>query len=333
MSNPKRREFLKTSIATLATAAVGPSVLAQQQDSPEGIPTRPLGRSGERVSIIGVGGWHIGVPEEKDAIAMIHEAIDSGVRFFDNSWDYHDGGSEKVVGKALSTGGRRDKVFVMTKNCARDYEGSKKHLEDSLRRLKTDRIDLWQFHECDWHVDPEWIFDRGGLKYAIEARKAGKVRYIGFTGHRNVANQLKMIAKPFEWDTVQMPINIIDAHFNSFQTTVLPECVKKKISVVGMKGLGGGGGIPKGVGLPAETCRRYSLSMPISTLVCGMTSLRDLRQDVAIARGFKPFTEEEMRDLREKTKEIGATGKLEGYKRKEFGTRYHFEQHKEAPGR
>jgi len=333
MNSSKRRDFLKASLASLATAAVGPSVLAEQRESPAGIPTRPLGRAGERVSIIGLGGYDIGVPEEKLAIDIVHEAIDEGITFFDNAWDYHDGGSEEVVGKALSTGGRRDKVFLMTKDCARDYKGSRQHLEDSLRRLKTDRVDLWQFHEIDWDVDPDWIFDRGALKYAIEARKAGKVRYIGFTGHRSIANQLKMISKPFKWDTAQMPINIPDAHYRSFQKNVLPECCRHKISVIGMKGLGGGGGIPRGLRMPAEVCRRYSLSLPISTLVCGIRSRKDLLQDVAMARSFKPISEEELQALRAKTKVIGSDGRLEGYKRKEFGTPFHFRQHKDCPGR
>lgn len=333
MNDPERRDFLKASLASLATAAVGPSVLAEERQNAAGIPTRPLGRTGERVSIIGLGGYDIGVPEEKLATAIVHEAIDEGITFFDNAWDYHKGGSEEVLGKALATGGRRDKVFLMTKNCARDYKGSRQHLEDSLRRLKTDRVDLWQFHEIDWHVDPDWIFDRGALKYAVEARKAGKVRYIGFTGHRSIANQLKMISKPFAWDTAQMPINIPDANYHSFQKTVLPECLRRKISVIGMKALGGGGGIPRGLGIPAEVCRRYSLSLPIRALVCGIRSRKDLLQDVAMARSFKPMSEEELQTLRTKTKAACSDGKLEGYKRKEFGSAFHFRQHEESPGR
>ncbi len=332
MDHPRRRDFLR---ASLATVAAGPSVLANQQKSPAGIPTRPLGRHGERVSIVGLGGYDIGVPDEKTAIEIVHEAIDLGVTFLDNAWDYHAGGSEKVIGKALATGGRRDKVFLMTKNCARDYKRSRDHLEESLRRLKTDRIDLWQFHEIDWDVDPDWIFERGALKYAVEARKAGKVRHIGFTGHRNLANHLKMIEKPFEWDTAQMPINIPDAHHpeRSFQRQVLPECVRRKISVIGMKGLGGGGGIPRGLKLPAEVCRRYSLSLPITTLVCGIRSRENLLQDVAMARNFKPMSPEELDTLRAETKAACSDGKLEGYKRIQFGSRFHFKQHEESPER
>ena len=236
----QRREFLKAATATLAWGGFGAQALAMQDDGDGGIATRPLGRTGERVPIVGLGGYHIGVPEEKEAISIMHEAIDQGMTFFDNAWDYHDGGSEEVMGKALSTGGRRDKVFLMTKVCDRDYQGAKRHLEDSLRRLKTDRIDLWQFHEINWDVDPEWVFEKGGIKAAIEARQQGKVRYIGFTGHRDPSHHLKMLARTFDWDTVQMPINLLDAHYRSFQNDVVPACREKNISVIGMKALGGG---------------------------------------------------------------------------------------------
>src|SRR5207248_2778565 len=142
--------------------------------SPDGLPKRPLGKTGEKVSIICLGGWHIGAIEEKLAIGLMHEAIDNGLTFFDNAWDYHDGGSEQVMGKALANEGRRKKVFLMTKNCDRDYKGSLKHLDDSLRRLKTDYLDLWQFHEINYDNDPDWVFEQGGLKAALEAKKAGK---------------------------------------------------------------------------------------------------------------------------------------------------------------
>ena len=178
MSETNRRRFLQAAVASLAAAGLDSRVLAEQKDSPVGIPTRPLGKTGQRVSIVGLGGYHIGTAEEKEAIAIMHEAIDEGMTFFDNAWDYHDGGSEEVMGKALFTGGRRRRVFLMTKVCARDYNGARRHLEDSLRRLKTDTIDLWQFHEINWDVDPDWVFERGALKYALEAKKAGKVRML-----------------------------------------------------------------------------------------------------------------------------------------------------------
>jgi len=266
MTDLKRRDFLKTSALTMATAGIGARAFADQQDSPAGIPTRPLGRSGERVSIVGMGGYHIGTVEEREAIRIMHEAIDKGMTFFDNAWDYHKGGSEEVMGKALATGGRRQKVFLMTKNCARDYKGSLSHLEDSLRRLKTDRIDLWQFHEVNYDVDPDWIFSRGALKAAIEAKKAGKVRYIGFTGHKDIKHHLAMLGREFDWDACQMPISVLDAHYRSFQKEVLPECTKRKISPIAMKGLASQNGrLVRELGLTAEVCRRYTLSLPVTT--------------------------------------------------------------------
>jgi predicted aldo/keto reductase-like oxidoreductase len=332
MHDLKRREFLKTSALSLAAAGVAGRGLADQEDSSTGIPTRPLGRTGRRVSIVGLGGYHIGTVEEREAISIMHEAIDEGMTFFDNAWDYHQGGSEEVMGKALA-GGWREKVFLMTKNCARDYKGSREHLEDSLRRLQTDCIDLWQFHEINWPVDADWIFERGAVKYALEARQAGKVRYIGFTGHKDVDNHLKMLAKPvgtdFEWDTVQMPINILDAHYRSFQQQVVPECTRRRIGVIGMKALAAGD-LPKELDVPAAVCRRYALSQPISTLVCGIRSREDLRQDLAVARNFVPMSAEEQDDLRAKTRELGQDGRHERFKTTtQFNGAYHRRQHGE----
>lgn len=325
----RRREFLKAATATLAWGGFGAEALAMQDDGDDGIATRPLGRTGERVPIIGLGGYHIGVPEEKEAIRIMHEAIDQGMTFFDNAWDYHNGGSEEVMGKALATGGRRDKVFLMTKVCDRDYQGAKRHLEDSMRRLKTDRIDLWQFHEINWDVDPEWVFEKGGIRAAVEARQQGKVRYIGFTGHRDPSHHLKMIARAFDWDTVQMPINLLDAHYRSFQNEVVPACRDKNISVIGMKALGGGR-IPKDLRIPASTCRRFALSLPIATLVCGVKSQADLRQDLEMARAFKPISQREMKRLLAETEIPGSDGKLEPWKTTDYGSRHHREQHADA---
>lgn len=323
----KRREFLKSALAALAGAGFGGQALALQQDSTTGIPTRPLGRSGERIPIVGLGGYHIGVPEESEAIRIMHEAIDQGMTFFDNSWDYHDGGSEQVMGKALTTDGRRDKVFLMTKVCDRDYAGAMRHLEDSLRRLQTDRLDLWQFHEINWDIDSEWLFEKGGIKAAIEARQQGKVRYIGFTGHRDPAHHLKMIAQPFEWDTVQMPINLLDAHYRSFQTSVVPACRERNISVIGMKALAGGI-IPTQLGIDASVCRRFALSLPITTLVCGIQSRENLLQDLKLARGFTPISESEIKQLLAQTEKPGSDGKLEPWKTTDYGSGHHRDQHK-----
>lgn len=327
MTEANRRDFLRATGAGLALAGFGSSAIAAQEASPAGIPTRPLGKTGERVSIVGMGGWHIRTLPDDQAIAIMHEAIDEGMTFFDNAWDYHEGGSEEIMGKALSTGGRRDKVFLMTKNCARDYKGSKKHLEDSLRRLKTDRIDLWQFHEINYPEDVGWIFDQGALRAAVEAKKEGKIRYIGFTGHKDIKYLLEMLSRSFDWDTIQMPINILDAHYRSFQKKVVPDCNQRKIGVIGMKALACGV-IPNKVGISAEVCRRYALSLPISTLVCGIQSRENLKQDLAIARSFKPMSDSEVTDLLAKTEKAGSEGRYEGFKTtKGYDGLYHRRQH------
>lgn len=328
MNETNRRRFLQAAIASVTAAGVGSRVLGEQRDDPAGIATRPLGKTGERVSIVGIGGYHIGTADEKDAIAIMHAAIDEGMTFFDNSWDYNGGRSEAYMGKALATGGRRDKVFLMTKVCARDYDGVKEQLETSLRRLQTDVIDLWQFHEINWDVDPNWIYEKGGLKAALEAQKAGKVRYIGFTGHKDIAHHLKMLGKPYEWATVQMPINVLDAHYRSFQKKVLPECTDRNIGAIGMKALSGGI-IPNRLRLSAALCRRFSLTLPISTLVCGIRSRKDLEQDLAMARDFQPVTREEIDELLAETAEPGREGELEKYKTTRYGNAYHFRQHGE----
>ncbi len=325
----ERRSFLKTAMAALAGTGYGRQALGLQEESATGIPTRPLGRSGERIPIVGLGGYHIGAPDEAEAIRIMHEAIDEGMTFFDNAWDYRSGRSEEVMGKALATGGRRNRVFLMTKVCDRDYRGAKKHLEDSLRRLKTDRLDLWQFHEINWAIDAEWLFDKGGLRAAIEAREAGKVRYIGFTGHRATAHHLKMIGQPFAWDTVQMPINLLDAHYDSFQDKVVPVCNAKQISVIGMKALAGGK-LPDAMGISAEVCRRFALSLPITSLVCGIQSRENLRQDLDMARQFKPISEREMKDVIAKAETLGSDGKLEPWKTTDYGGKHHREQHKDV---
>jgi aryl-alcohol dehydrogenase-like predicted oxidoreductase len=322
-----RREFLQAAAAGLAMAALDSNVLAAQEDDPSGLPTRPLGKTGEKVSIVGLGGWHIGSIAEPTAIAIMHEAIDNGMRFFDNSWDYHNGGAETVMGKALATGGRRDKVFLMTKNCARDYRGSKQHLEDSLRRLKTDHLDLWQFHEINYADDPEWIVERGALKAAIEAKEEGKVRHIGFTGHKEIDYLTKMLAVDFAWDTAQMPINVLDPHYRSFQKHVVPACNRRQIGVIGMKSLACGI-IPDEIGLGADVCRRYALSLPISTLVCGITSRENLKQDLAVARHFKPMTAAELKQQVAESEEAGKDGRYERFKTTtQFDGGYHKAQH------
>jgi len=328
MKSTNRREFLKAAAAGLAVTGAGATVLAAQQDGPAGLPTRPLGKTGEKVSIVGLGGWHIGnADSRREAVSIMHQAIDNGMTFFDNAWEYHQGKSEEWVGKALDNSRRRDKVFLMTKVCARDYEGAKQQLEESLGRLNTDRIDLWQFHEITYMAAPAFVFEQGAIRAAIEARKAGKIRYIGFTGHKDIDVHLKMLAKPFDWDAVQMPINILDAHYRSFQKKVVPECNRRQIGVIGMKSLGAGQ-IPKELGLDAKLCRRYALSLPISSLMCGIETRKDLEQDLSVARDFKPMTPAEIEGFLAETKAAGSDGSHEGFKTStRFDSGYHRAQH------
>ena len=319
----------KTTIGASAMT-IGSNLIASTTGWEEtGLPTRPLGKTGENVSIICLGGWHIGtIKDHNESIKIMHKAIDEGLTFFDNAWDYHDGGSEELMGKALQNG-MREKVFLMTKNCERDYEGSMSNLDDSLRRMKTDYIDLWQFHEIVYDNDPDWVFEKGGLKAALEAQKAGKVRYIGFTGHKDPRIHLKMIGKPYDWATAQMPINIMDAHFRSFQKEVVPVCLQKGIGVLGMKSLGGGtGAIPAGTRIPAEDCIRYALSQSVSSLVCGMRSMADLDQNINIARNFVPMSEEKKNSILSQIKEVAGDGRFERFKStRDYDGPLHRKQH------
>lgn len=324
-----RRHFVTRA---LSAAALAEQVIAQTSTaSATGVPTRVLGRTGVRVSMIGIGGWHIGaVPDKKEAVRIMHAAIDEGINFFDNAWDYQDGGAETVMGEALS-GGKRNKVFLMTKNCERDYKGSLKNLDDSLRRLKTDRLDLWQFHELVYDNDPDWIFEKGGLKAALEAQKAGKVRFIGFTGHKDPRIHLKMLSKPHNWDTAQMPINVLDYSYRSFQNEVVPVCLKKNVGVIGMKGLAGGypqGRLLSHVKMTAEECYRYCLSLPITVQVVGINSMEHLKADISLARNFQPMTSQAKQQLLAKVKDVAGDGRHELFKStKNFDGPHHRRQH------
>lgn len=243
----------------------------------------------------------------------MHRAIDEGITFFDNAWEYHDGKAESLMGNALS--GKRDKVFLMTKVCARDKRGAESNLNDSLRRLRTDHIDLWQFHEVNYGNDAEWIFAPGGAAEAAEAAlKAGKVRYVGFTGHKDPEFLLKMLEYDFPWTAAQFPVNVVDVHFKSFIKRFIPELKKRQISAIGMKSLGGSSQLVLKAGVPAEVCRRYAISQDISTLVCGIDSMEVLEQDVNVARNFKPMSREEQDALTAQTKNVGGDGRYEVFK-------------------
>lgn len=327
-----RREFLQATLAGVTMAGMASTAGAGDDASASGVPARPLGKTGVRVPMICLGGWHIGaVKDQNEAVKIMHAAIDEGLTFFDNAWDYHDGGSEEVMGKALAAEGKRNKVFLMTKNCARDAAGTRHHLEDSLRRLQTDRIDLLQFHEINYDNDPDWIVEKGALAEALKAQKEGKVRFIGFTGHKDPRIHLKMLDK-HKWDTVQMPINVCDYHYRSFARQVVPEANQRGIGPIGMKSLGGGAD-HKGRLVVAGVCTveeaiRYSLSQPIASLVVGIDSMQVLQQDLAIARNFKPLGAAELQQLLKKVEPYAGDGRHERFKSTQFfDGPYHQKQH------
>jgi predicted aldo/keto reductase-like oxidoreductase len=280
------------------------------------VPRRRFGRHAEEVSALALGGYHIGsVSTEREATRLVHEAIDAGVTFMDNAWDYHEGGSETRMGKALK--GRRDRVFLMTKVCThgRDARVALRQLEQSLRRLQTDHLDLWQIHECVYENEPERHFAKGGVVEALEqAKAAGKVRYVGYTGHKNPELLLRMLAPEFPFDSCQLPLNGFDASFRSFERAVLPELVKRGIAPIGMKSLGGDGGAIRKRAVTVQDALRYAMSLPVATTVSGIDSLRVLRQNLRVARGFEPMTGEEMRAHRERLAEAASDGRFELYK-------------------
>jgi uncharacterized protein len=321
-----RREFIRT---LMAGVALGPVMMGMQKNGPGGIPTRPLGKTGEHVSIISMGGWDsVADKTDDESIRIMHEALERGINFWDNSQDYHQGRAEEVMGKALESGSRRDKVFLMTKVCSRDYAGAKTQLEQSLKRLRTDRLDLWQFHSIQYDGDMQRIFDpeNGGLKAAIEAKKEGKVRYIGFTGHRHPDIHLEMMNQGFEWDAVQMPLNILDAHYNSFQNKVLTVANDRNMGTIGMKSLAAQNArIARELNISPELCIRYSLSLPVSSLCVGFQTREEMLLDAGIAADFKPLTEDEVNSLLDRSREAASDGEIELYKNPAgyFGCGYH----------
>jgi aryl-alcohol dehydrogenase-like predicted oxidoreductase len=283
------------------------------------VPTRPLGSTGEQVSCLGVGGAHLGKKDvdEKLAIRIVRTAIDEGITFLDNSWDYHDGASEKRMGKALRDG-YRERAFVMTKIDGRSGEAAAEQLEESLRRLRVDCVDLVQHHEIIRYDDPNRIFRKNGAQDALEkARKAGKLRYIGFTGHKDPDIHRYMLQVAEEHgariDTVQMPLNLMDAHYRSFESAVLPELVRRRIGVLGMKSMAQGI-ILKSKTVTAEECLRYALSLPTSVVITGIDSMKTLKQALEVARTFRPLSEAEMDRLRARTKDAAAGGEYELFK-------------------
>ncbi len=287
------------------------------------IPQRPLGNTGVDVSILCLGGFHIGVPSEAESTQIIHQAIDSGINFLDNAWEYNDGESERRMGNALAQDGYRDQVFLMSKNCAHDRKAdhSMEKLEESLRRLQTDHLDLWQIHEVTWPDDPDRIFAPGGAGEAmLKAKEQGKVRFIGFTGHKSPAIFRRMLEAGFPWDTLQMPVSLFDRHFNSFQNEILPIANAQGVGVIGMKSLAAGHMFESNSGITAQEAISYSLSQSISALCVGVDSLAVLEQDLAIGRDFSPMPEAEQKRLLDLAFPHGWRGEFEPFK-----TSYAFE--------
>jgi aryl-alcohol dehydrogenase-like predicted oxidoreductase len=280
------------------------------------VPHRPLGATGVRVSALALGGYHLGSAQSQtEATEMVARAMDAGVNFFDNAWEYHDGKSEQWLGAALA--GKRDRAVVMTKVCThgRGKDVAMRMLEESLRRLKTDYLDVWQIHEVIYENDPDLIFAPGGAADALLlAKEQGKVRFVGFTGHKDPSIHRRVLAHDFPFDTVQMPLNCLDATFRSFEREVLPEATRRGIAVLGMKSLGGSGEIVKhGAATPAEALR-YAMSLPVATTISGCESPAMLEQSLAVACGFTPMTPAEMDALRERCRPLAADGRAELFK-------------------
>lgn len=279
------------------------------------VPHREL--KGVSISIIGVGGSALGdVKDASEAGAIVESALDNGINFFDNAWEYHDGKSEEVLGRALK--GKRDQAFLMTKVCThgRKRDVAMRMLEDSLRRLQTDHLDLWQIHEVIYDNDPDLHFAPDGAVEALtQAKREGKVRFVGFTGHKDPDIHLKMLSHRYPFDTVQMPLNPFDKHYRSFQEHVIPEAKRQGIMPIGMKSMGGGGEPVKRGVVTADELLRYAMSVPgILTTVSGMDSYDVFKQNLAVAMNFTPMTSVEMTALENRVKAIAGDGRLEHYK-------------------
>jgi len=317
-----RRSFMK-GVAILGTAPlITGGSMAQQQSSPSRqvpsgeVPKKSLGRTGVQVSAMGLGGYHLGSAEtDQAANEIVAKALDHGVTFFDNAWEYHDGLSEERLGKALK--GKRQQAFVMTKVCThgRDKKIAMRMLEESLRRLQTDHLDLWQIHEVVYDNDPDLIFAPNGAAEALaDAKQQGKVRFIGFTGHKDPEIHLKMLSHNFPFDTVQMPLNCCDATFRSFETHVLPEVNRRGMAPLGMKSLGGSGELVRHGAVTPEQGLRYAMSLPVATTISGIDSMEVLDQNLRVAVNFKPLEAAEMQALRDQCRFLASDGRLELFK-------------------
>jgi aryl-alcohol dehydrogenase-like predicted oxidoreductase len=302
-----RRTFIE------AAALGGGMAMAQSQAQ---VPKRPMGRTGLQVSYIGLGGYHLGTVEEQPmADRIVSEAIDAGVNFFDNAWEYHDGRSEEVLGKALK--GKRDKVILMTKVCThgRDQNVAMRQLEESLQRLQTDHLDVWQIHEVVYWNDPDLIFaPNGAIEALAKAKQQGKVRFVGFTGHKDPRIHQKMLSHNFPFDTVQMPLNCFDATFRSFEEHILPELNRRAIAPLGMKSFGGSGEMLRHGDVTPREALSYAMSLPVATTISGVDSLEVLHQNLEIACGFQPLSASAMQHLRDRCHPAAADGRRELFK-------------------
>ena len=290
-----------------------------QAESNSEMPMRTLGRTGVKVSLIGLGGWHLGFKfiDEELATRIIRTAIDNGINFMDNCWDYNEGASEERMGEALKDG-YRERVFLMTKIDGRTKKDAAKQLDESLKRLQTDHIDLVQHHEILRYEDPHRIFDDEGANAAlIEAREAGKIRFIGFTGHKDPRIHLHMLEvareNNFQFDTVQMPLNVMDAHYRSFEKMVLPELVAQDIGVLAMKTLANGT-ILESKTVTAIECLQYAMNLPASVVITGCQSMENLEQALTAARTFRPMSDEQVKSILDKTAAAASSGKFELFK-------------------
>jgi uncharacterized protein len=308
-----RREFLETTTAGISSASF---LSAQSGGGGGGIPRRPLGNTGLQVSALGVGGFHLGSAKDLDeARKIVDTALDAGINFFDNAWEYHDGRSEEWLGAALK--GKRDRAILMTKVCThgRDKNVAMRMLEESLRRLQTDHLDIWQIHEVIYDNDPDLIFKPDGAAEALaQAKKDGKVRFVGFTGHKDPSIHLKMLSHDFPFDTVQMPLNCFDAMFRSFEKQVLPEVQRRGIAALGMKSMGGSGEMVRHGAVTAAEALQYAMSLPVATTISGMESVGVLHQNLEVARGFQPLEAAAMQRLRDRCRFDAADGRWELFK-------------------
>jgi predicted aldo/keto reductase-like oxidoreductase len=323
-SRQRRRDFLARLAGVSAGLAAGGGIapeIAVAQSAPGTIPKRKFGRHPDMISAVGLGGHHIGaVASQAEATAIVHEAVDNGITFMDCAWEYNNHRSEEWLGQALRSGNYRAKTFLMSKVCThgRDASVAMQQLEESLRRLRTDHLDLWQIHAVVYDNDPDLAYRKGGVIEALDrAKQQGKVRYVGFSGHKDPRIHKRMLDLGYGFDSIQFPINAFDAQFRSFQDIVLPEAVRRGIAVLGMKPFNGDGAPfhHQDAKITPEQALRYAMSVPgVTTTITGMESLAILRQNLAIAKNFSPMSVADMQQLVAAVSPQAGDGRWEPYK-------------------